>query len=116
MPVVPAQVGRPPRGHAASVCEEREAVQSSRVGTDRRERLEAHPNHAVGDGTGECECSKRLFTVLGGDQWTLMARVPAVHQVILKGERGRGRIGEMAVDDIALRKGTCTEEHNLRTL
>lgn len=40
----------------------------------------------------------------------------AVHQVILKGERGRGRSGEMAVDDITLRKGSCTEEHNLRRL
>lgn len=42
--------------------------------------------------------------------------VSAVHQVILKGERSRGRMGEMAVDDIALRKGACTEEHNLRRL
>lgn len=40
----------------------------------------------------------------------------AVHQVILKGERGRGRSGEMAVDDITLTKGSCTEEHNLRRL
>ncbi|KAM6972658.1 nephronectin a isoform 2-T2 [Aplochiton taeniatus] len=37
-----------------------------------------------------------------------------LESVILKGERGRGRRGEMAVDDITLRKGTCTEEHNLR--
>ncbi|KAF3852555.1 hypothetical protein F7725_005910 [Dissostichus mawsoni] len=33
-----------------------------------------------------------------------------------EGERGRGRSGEMAVDDITLRKGSCTEEHNLRRL
>ncbi|KAJ8407571.1 hypothetical protein AAFF_G00274280 [Aldrovandia affinis] len=39
-----------------------------------------------------------------------------LESVILKGERGRGRSGEMAVDDISLRKGTCTEEHNLRRL
>lgn len=39
-----------------------------------------------------------------------------LESVILKGERGRGRVGEMAVDDIALRKGSCTEEHNLRRL
>ncbi|XP_077965201.1 nephronectin a isoform X1 [Gasterosteus aculeatus] len=39
-----------------------------------------------------------------------------LESVILKGERGRGRIGEMAVDDITLRKGSCTEEHNLRRL
>lgn len=51
-----------------------------------------------------------------GGQLTLMVHVAAVPQVILKGERGRGRIGEMAVDDIALRKGACTEEHNLRRL
>uniref|UniRef100_A0A3Q4AU46 Uncharacterized protein n=1 Tax=Mola mola TaxID=94237 RepID=A0A3Q4AU46_MOLML len=39
-----------------------------------------------------------------------------LESVILKGERGRGRSGEMAVDDIALRKGSCAEEHNLRRL
>lgn len=59
MPVVPAQAGGPPRGHAAGVCEEGQAVQSGGVGTDGRERLEAHPDHAVGDGTGECECTER---------------------------------------------------------
>ncbi|XP_019899474.2 nephronectin a isoform X3 [Esox lucius] len=37
-----------------------------------------------------------------------------LESVILKGERGRGRSGEMAVDDVTLRKGSCTEEHNLR--
>uniref|UniRef100_H3C283 Nephronectin a n=1 Tax=Tetraodon nigroviridis TaxID=99883 RepID=H3C283_TETNG len=30
-----------------------------------------------------------------------------LESVILKGERSRGRMGEMAVDDIALRKGAC---------
>ncbi|KAI3353133.1 hypothetical protein L3Q82_019683 [Scortum barcoo] len=39
-----------------------------------------------------------------------------LESVILKGERGRGRSGEMAVDDITLRKGSCAEEHNLRRL
>ncbi|XP_073327093.1 nephronectin a [Pagrus major] len=39
-----------------------------------------------------------------------------LESVILKGERGRGRSGEMAVDDITLRKSSCTEEHNLRRL
>uniref|UniRef100_A0A8C5N5J1 Nephronectin a n=1 Tax=Gouania willdenowi TaxID=441366 RepID=A0A8C5N5J1_GOUWI len=39
-----------------------------------------------------------------------------LESVILKGERGRGRMGEMAVDDISLSKGACTEEHNLRRL
>ncbi|KAJ8281071.1 hypothetical protein GJAV_G00063170 [Gymnothorax javanicus] len=39
-----------------------------------------------------------------------------LESVILKGERGRGRSGEMAVDDISLSKGACTEEHNLRRL
>ncbi|XP_046901746.1 LOW QUALITY PROTEIN: nephronectin a [Hypomesus transpacificus] len=37
-----------------------------------------------------------------------------LESVILKGERGRGRSGEMAVDDVTLTKGSCTEEHNLR--
>ncbi|KAL4640470.1 nephronectin isoform X3 [Arapaima gigas] len=37
-----------------------------------------------------------------------------LESVILKGERGRGRHGEMAVDDISLRTGSCSEEHNLR--
>ncbi|KAL1023806.1 hypothetical protein UPYG_G00046470 [Umbra pygmaea] len=37
-----------------------------------------------------------------------------LESVILKGERGRSRSGEMAVDDITLRKGSCTEEHNVR--
>uniref|UniRef100_A0A8C6KGV0 Nephronectin n=1 Tax=Nothobranchius furzeri TaxID=105023 RepID=A0A8C6KGV0_NOTFU len=39
-----------------------------------------------------------------------------LESVILKGERGRGRSGEMVVDDMTLRKGSCTEEHNLRRL
>ena len=51
----------------------------------------------------------------GGDCCSVRALL-MLHQVILKGERGRGRSGEMAVDDITLRKGSCTEEHNLRRL
>lgn len=51
----------------------------------------------------------------GGDRCSVCALL-MLHQVILKGERGRGRSGEMAVDDIALRKGSCAEEHNLRRL
>ncbi|KPP59688.1 hypothetical protein Z043_122371 [Scleropages formosus] len=39
-----------------------------------------------------------------------------LESVILKGERGRGRSGEMAVDDVSLRTGSCSEEHNLRRL
>ncbi|KAK0137141.1 Nephronectin [Merluccius polli] len=35
-----------------------------------------------------------------------------LESVILKGERGRGKLGEMAVDDITLRKGSCAEEHS----
>ncbi|CAL8286693.1 unnamed protein product [Arctogadus glacialis] len=35
-----------------------------------------------------------------------------LESVILKGERGRGKSGEMAVDDITLRKGSCVEEHS----
>lgn len=85
------------------------------MGTDGRERLEAHPDHAVGDGTGKCEWGADGEVGSGG-QLMLMVHVAAVPQVILKGERGRGRVGEMAVDDIALRKGACIEEHNLRRL
>ncbi|XP_022540235.2 nephronectin a isoform X1 [Astyanax mexicanus] len=39
-----------------------------------------------------------------------------LESVIVKGERRRGRIGEMALDDISLRRGACQEEHNLRRL
>ncbi|KAI1883601.1 hypothetical protein AGOR_G00233250 [Albula goreensis] len=39
-----------------------------------------------------------------------------LESVILKGERRRGRSGEMAVDDLSLAKGSCSEEHNLRRL
>ncbi|KAJ8383002.1 hypothetical protein SKAU_G00037800 [Synaphobranchus kaupii] len=39
-----------------------------------------------------------------------------LESVTLKGERRRGRIGEMAVDDLSLMKGSCSEEHNLRRL
>lgn len=167
VPVVPAQAGRPPRGHAASVCEEGKAVQSSCLGPDRWKWLEAHPNHIMGHRSGKCKYNNRhvrevesyvvnlkslqIFLTLwrrnvcscrseqqsefqkngpvrifGVETPFLSSVVPkckylsvllaAVHQVILKGERGRGRSGEMAVDDITLRKGSCTEEHNLRRL
>ncbi|XP_028830982.1 nephronectin a isoform X1 [Denticeps clupeoides] len=39
-----------------------------------------------------------------------------LESVVVKGERRRGRQGEMALDDITLRRGSCTEEHNLRRL
>ncbi|KAI4883377.1 hypothetical protein NFI96_013592, partial [Prochilodus magdalenae] len=39
-----------------------------------------------------------------------------LESVIVKGERRRGRSGEMALDDISLRTGSCQEEHNLRRL
>ncbi|XP_061107952.1 nephronectin isoform X2 [Conger conger] len=39
-----------------------------------------------------------------------------LESVILKGERRRGRIGEMAMDDLSLMKGSCSEDHNLRRL
>lgn len=37
-------------------------------------------------------------------------------QVIVKGERRRGRKGEIALDDMSLKRGSCQEEHNLRRL
>ncbi|KAJ8403684.1 hypothetical protein AAFF_G00350100 [Aldrovandia affinis] len=39
-----------------------------------------------------------------------------LESVVLKGERRRDRSGEMAVDDLSLIKGSCSEEHNLRRL
>lgn len=39
-----------------------------------------------------------------------------LESVVVKGERRRGRTGEMALDDISLRRGACQEEHNLRRL
>uniref|UniRef100_A0A3B3SNJ5 Nephronectin a n=1 Tax=Paramormyrops kingsleyae TaxID=1676925 RepID=A0A3B3SNJ5_9TELE len=39
-----------------------------------------------------------------------------LESVILKGERGRNRSGEIALDDISLRRGACTEEHSPRRL
>nr|XP_055060502.1 nephronectin a isoform X3 [Misgurnus anguillicaudatus] len=39
-----------------------------------------------------------------------------LESVIVKGERRRGRKGEIALDDMSLRKGPCQEEHNLRRL
>lgn len=55
VPVVPAQAGRPPCGHAASVCEEGKAVQSSSLGPDRWKWLEAHPNHIMGHRPRKCK-------------------------------------------------------------
>uniref|UniRef100_A0A3Q2EHS6 Nephronectin a n=1 Tax=Cyprinodon variegatus TaxID=28743 RepID=A0A3Q2EHS6_CYPVA len=63
--------------------------------------------------------SPAVWSRTGGNGWrhtqiTLWGT--GLESVILKGERGRGRSGEMAVDDITLRKGSCTDEHNLRRL
>ncbi|XP_054634692.1 nephronectin a isoform X1 [Dunckerocampus dactyliophorus] len=49
----------------------------------------------------------------GGNRWrhtqiTLWGK--GLQSVVLKGERGRGRSGEMAVDDISVSKGSCTDE------
>lgn len=55
MPVVPAQAGGPPRGNATSVCEEGETVQPGSVGSNGRERLEAHPDHIMGHRPRKCE-------------------------------------------------------------
>ncbi|XP_015201319.1 nephronectin a isoform X2 [Lepisosteus oculatus] len=63
--------------------------------------------------------SPAVWSRTGGHGWrqtqiTLWAS--GLDSVILKGERGRGRIGEISVDDVSLRRGSCTEEHNLRRL
>ncbi|KAA0721983.1 Nephronectin Preosteoblast EGF-like repeat protein with MAM domain [Triplophysa tibetana] len=39
-----------------------------------------------------------------------------LESIIVKGERRRGRTGEITLDDMSLRKGSCQEEHNLRRL
>lgn len=59
VPVIPAQAGRPPCGHAASVCEEGEAVQSSSVGADRWKWLETHPDHIMGHRPWECKSKNK---------------------------------------------------------
>lgn len=58
VPVIPAQAGRPPCGHASSVCEEGKAVQSSSLGPDRWKWLEAHPDHIMGQRSGKCKYNK----------------------------------------------------------
>ncbi|KPP65329.1 nephronectin-like [Scleropages formosus] len=55
----------------------------------------------------------------GGKGWrstqiTLWAS--GLESVMLKGDRGRGRSGEIAIDDISLRTGPCTDDHGLRRL
>ncbi|TRY66213.1 hypothetical protein DNTS_006058 [Danionella cerebrum] len=55
----------------------------------------------------------------GGNGWrstqiTLWGK--GLESVILKGERRRGRKGEIALDDLSLKQGSCQEEHNLRRL
>ncbi|XP_061882800.1 nephronectin a isoform X2 [Entelurus aequoreus] len=49
----------------------------------------------------------------GGNRWrhtqiTLWGM--GLESVVLKGERGRGRSGEMALDDLSLSKGSCTDD------
>uniref|UniRef100_A0A8C1YY89 Nephronectin a n=1 Tax=Cyprinus carpio TaxID=7962 RepID=A0A8C1YY89_CYPCA len=39
-----------------------------------------------------------------------------LESVVVKGERRRGRKGEIALDDMSLKRGSCQEEHNLRRL
>ncbi len=35
-----------------------------------------------------------------------------LYQIVLKAERRRGRLGEIAVDDFSLRRGACSDEHH----
>lgn len=53
-----------------------------------------------------CECLERCLESVGVSSL----------QVIVKGERRRGRKGEIALDDMSLKRGSCQEEHNLRRL
>ncbi|XP_077380097.1 nephronectin a isoform X4 [Festucalex cinctus] len=55
----------------------------------------------------------------GGNSWrhtqiTLWGT--GLESVVLKGERGRGRSGEMAVDDISLARGSCTDDRDPTSL
>ncbi|XP_061686636.1 nephronectin a isoform X2 [Syngnathoides biaculeatus] len=55
----------------------------------------------------------------GGNSWrhtqiTLWGA--GLESVVLKGERGRGRSGEMAVDDVSLARGSCTDDRGPTSL
>ncbi|XP_030630801.1 nephronectin [Chanos chanos] len=61
--------------------------------------------------------SPAIWTRTGGHGWrhtqiTLWGR--GLNSVVLKGERRRGRKGEIAIDDFSVRQGPCHDLHNPR--
>ncbi|XP_051994144.1 nephronectin-like isoform X1 [Xyrauchen texanus] len=63
--------------------------------------------------------SPAVWSRTGGNGWrstqiTIWGN--GLESVIVKGERRRGHKGEITLDDMSLRKGSCQEEHNLRRL
>ncbi|ETE71114.1 Epidermal growth factor-like protein 6 [Ophiophagus hannah] len=47
----------------------------------------------------------------GWSQTHITLKGPGIKSVIFKGEKGKGRTGEIGLDDISLRKGRCSQDH-----
>ncbi|KAM3831331.1 nephronectin isoform 1-T1 [Vipera latastei] len=47
----------------------------------------------------------------GWSQTHITLKGPGIKSVIFKGEKGKGRTGEIGLDDISLRKGRCSQVH-----
>lgn len=50
----------------------------------------------------------------GGHGWRqtqITLQDSGIKSVIFKGEKGKGRTGDIGLDDVSLRKGRCSEEH-----
>ncbi|XP_070614010.1 nephronectin isoform X7 [Erythrolamprus reginae] len=47
----------------------------------------------------------------GWSQTSLTLKGPGIKSVIFKGEKGKGRTGDIGLDDISLRKGRCSKHH-----
>lgn len=50
----------------------------------------------------------------GGHGWRqthITLRGLGIKSVIFRGEKGKGRTGDIGLDDVVLRRGCCSEEH-----
>ncbi|XP_007433165.1 nephronectin isoform X3 [Python bivittatus] len=47
----------------------------------------------------------------GWSQTHITLKGPGIKSVIFKGEKGKGRTGEIGLDDVSLRKGPCFQDH-----
>ncbi|KAM6441316.1 nephronectin isoform 2-T2 [Liasis olivaceus] len=47
----------------------------------------------------------------GWSQTHITLKGPGIKSVIFKGEKGKGRTGEIGLDDVSLRKGPCSQDH-----